>query len=67
MTNIRYFYAADYADDKLEISAFTVKEARDEFVKCGNRRFAKTSVEADNLCTREFGCSARCAVGRGLI
>lgn len=63
----KHFYAVDHANEAQLISAFTVKEARDNFVEAGNRRFVKTAKEADALCHSAYECTAIEAVERGFI
>lgn len=62
-----HFYAADYADERQTVQAFTSKQDRDGFVDGGNRRFAKTRSEADKMCKKIYECSALEAVKRGFI
>ena len=64
---MKHFYAQDYANEAQQLHAFTVKEARDNFVESGNRRFSRTSKEADKLCKRAYECTAREAVEMGYI
>jgi hypothetical protein len=66
----KHFYAIAHADHDLphaEMMAFTSKTARDEYVDGGNRRFAKTRVEANEFCRKNFECDAGDAVMRGFI
>ena len=64
----KHFYAVDHYNKRQPLSAFTSKTARDNFVKDGNRRFAKTRAEADMICRRTyFECNAGKAMARGYI
>ena len=66
-TMTKHFYAVDHADKDQPILAFTEKKARDNFVDGGNRRFAKTRAECDEICLNRFECNAGEAVSRGFI
>jgi hypothetical protein len=64
---IKYFYATDYGNDDQKLSAFTKKATRDNFVDCGNRRYATTRIDADRLSKNTYGCCAKGAATKGYI
>jgi len=63
----KHFYAIDHADSIQTFWAFTSRSARDGFVDDGNRRFAKTRAQADEICRKAFDCDAGKAVLQGFI
>lgn len=64
---MKRFYAKDYADADQLIHSFATKQARDNFVADGNRRFSLTAKECDALCQKKIGMAARDAVAAGYI
>lgn len=64
---IKHFYATDHANEIQPVVAFTSRTARNGFVDDGNRRFAKTRAQADEICRKAFDCDAGQAVAQGFI